>query len=84
VTTTDQPRDVLRCAACGRIPTEASITTGLQGCPGHSEEIGCGSRCFELVTVPKPRQSSADVLFDLGVALMRAQCRTLAQPEQRA
>ncbi len=75
----EAPKDVLRCAICGRVPREdeVCITTGLQGCPGDDPDIGCGSRCFELVTMPKPRQSTGDILFDMGVNLMRAQAKGL-------
>ena len=72
------PREVLRCASCGRVPTEPTITTGLKGCPGLDPAIGCGSRCFEWVTLPKPRQSAGDLLFDMSVNLMRAQCHGFA------
>lgn len=74
-----ESKDVLRCASCGRVPKddEPTPTTGLEGCKG------CGSRCFELVTLPKSRQSAADTLFDLGIGLMRLQHAQMIAAERK-
>lgn len=74
----ETPQDVLRCAQCGRDATEPTITDGLEGCKG------CGSRCFELVQLPKPRQSNADILFDMGIGLMRAQHAAMTGTERKS